>query len=275
MTNPSIFRLLLGDAISDAEIARYSALKEECYREIARGQDRADGRAFARSLDALTAAGVRLAIGSSGVRANLELTVRECGLDGRFAAIAALEDITRGKPDPQVFLVAAARSGVAPAPRVVFEDAPVGIQAAKAAGMYAVGVTNSHPAGPLWDAGADEVVESLVGYDVRPLVAQAHRLPPMTGKSPVSPVLPGSMPESRRTTRRISLASMGVAFLPASRTSSWLIGVPMTPAAAFVTRAKASTSMPACRATIASGTVDMPTTSAPSVGSIRISAGVS
>ena len=114
----------------------------------------------------------RLAIGSSGVRENLELTVRECGLDGRFAAIAALEDITRGKPDPQVFLVAAARSGVAPSRSVVFEDAPVGIQAAKAAGMYAVGVTNSHPSGPLRDAGADEVVDSLAGYDVRPLVAR-------------------------------------------------------------------------------------------------------
>ncbi len=110
-------------------------------------------------LDALTGRGVRLAIGSSGVRANLELTVRECGLDGRFAAIAALEDITRGKPDPQVFLVAAARSGIDPARSVVFEDAPFGIQAAKAAGMYAVGLTTSHPAPVLWEAGADEVVD--------------------------------------------------------------------------------------------------------------------
>ena len=65
-------------------------------------------------LDALTAAGVRLAIGSSGVRGNLELTVRECGLDGRFAAMAALEDITHGKPDPEVFLKAARKAGVEP-----------------------------------------------------------------------------------------------------------------------------------------------------------------
>lgn len=171
MTNPCIFRLLLGDAISDAEMARYSELKEECYRSRAKGRIALiDG--VREVLDALTAAGSRLAIGSSGVRENLDLTVRECGLEGRFAAIAALEDITRGKPDPQVFLLAAARSGVSPARSVVFEDAPVGIKAAKAAGMYAVGVTNSHPAGPLWDAGADEVVESLVGYDVRPLVAR-------------------------------------------------------------------------------------------------------
>ena len=90
--------------------------------------------------------------------------------DGRFAAIASLEDITRGKPDPQVFLVAAAKAGAEPRRSVVFEDAPVGIQAAKAAGMYAVGVTTTHPAAALEDAGADEVVENLVGYDVGRLV---------------------------------------------------------------------------------------------------------
>ncbi len=96
--------------------------------------------------------------------------MRECGLDGRFAAIASLEDITRGKPDPQIFLVAAAKSGALPKHSVVFEDAPVGLQAAKAAGMYAVGLTSTHPAAALWEAGADEVVESLAGYDVARLV---------------------------------------------------------------------------------------------------------
>jgi HAD superfamily hydrolase (TIGR01509 family) len=175
MTNPSIFRLLLGDAITEAEIARYSDLKEVCYRDVARGKIvLMDG--VREVLDALTARGVKLAIGSSGVRLNLELTVTECGLDGRFAAIASLEDITRGKPDPQVFLVAAAKAGVDPSRSVVFEDAPVGIQAAKAAGMYAVGVTTTRPAVDLLEAGADQVVNSLVGYDVPRLLRdlEAH-----------------------------------------------------------------------------------------------------
>ncbi len=113
MTNPSIFRRLLGEQLSDDDVRRYSDLKEECYRDVAQGQIRLlDGmRAL---LDALTERGVKLAIGSSGPLANLELTVTECGLQGRFAAIASLEDITRGKPDPQVFLVAAAKA-MAPA----------------------------------------------------------------------------------------------------------------------------------------------------------------
>ncbi len=165
MTNPSIFRRLCGDGITEDEIRRYSDLKEECYRDLARGKIvLMDG--VREVLDALTARGVKLAIGSSGVRPNLELTVTECGLNGRFAAIASLEDITRGKPDPEVFLVAAAKAGVDPIRSVVFEDATFGIQAAKAAGMYAVGVTTTHSVAALEDAGADEVVTNLVGYDV-------------------------------------------------------------------------------------------------------------
>ncbi|MBV8486758.1 MAG: HAD family phosphatase [Planctomycetaceae bacterium] len=177
MTNPSILRLLVGDELSDVEIARHSAHKEECYRAIAASKlVLMDGvRAV---LDALTDHGVLLAIGSSGARANIDLTVRRCGLEGRFAAITAVEDITRGKPDPQVFLITAERAGALPAHTVVFEDAPVGIQAAKAAGMYAVGVANSHPAPVLWDAGADEVIQSLVGYDVLALVERLRQRMP-------------------------------------------------------------------------------------------------
>ena len=169
MTNPSIFRRLLGDSLSPEQMQRYSDLKEECYRDVARGKIHLMEGVRA-VLDSLTAHGVKLAIGSSGVRPNLELTVTECGLDGRFAAKASLEDITRGKPDPQVFLVAAAKAGAVPVRSVVFEDAPVGIQAAKAAGMYAVGLTTTHPAGALVEAGADEVVEDLVGYEVARLL---------------------------------------------------------------------------------------------------------
>jgi beta-phosphoglucomutase-like phosphatase (HAD superfamily) len=62
--------------------------------------------------------------------------------------------------------VAAAKAGVLPLRSVVFEDAPVGIQAAKEAGMYAVGLTTTHPVAALAEAGADEVVENLIGYDV-------------------------------------------------------------------------------------------------------------
>ena len=182
MTNPSIFRKLLGDSLDPAEVRRHSDLKEVCYRDLARGKI-VLMEGVAELLDGLTAAGVLLAIGSSGVRPNLDMTVKSCGLSGRIAAIASLEDIERGKPDPQVFLVAAAKAGVPPSRAVVFEDAPVGIQAARAAGMYAVGVTTTHHAAALRDAGADEVVAHLVGYDVAALLRRLEAKGPVAEPS--------------------------------------------------------------------------------------------
>lgn len=174
MTNPTILKKVLGDEAKDARITELEDLKETSYRDLARGQiTLMDG--VRETLDALTEAGVLLAIGSSGVRENLELTVKECGLSGRFVTIVSGGDVTRGKPDPQVFLIAAERAGVAPKRTVVFEDAPVGIQAAKAAGMLAVGVASSHPESTLREAGADEVVADLKGYDVKGLIERLKK----------------------------------------------------------------------------------------------------
>ena len=165
-TNPDIFHELLGDDLAPAEFLRLESIKETCYRDAARGKIALmDG--VRPLLDAFTAAGALLAIGSSSILPNLMLTVDECGLSGRFASIASAEDITRGKPDPEVFLCAASKAGVPPSRSVVFEDAPVGIRAAKAAGMWAVGVTSTNPAQALWDAGADEVYGTLAVYGGR------------------------------------------------------------------------------------------------------------
>jgi beta-phosphoglucomutase len=174
MANPSIFRKLVGDSITPAEVARYTELKEACYRDLARGKIvLMDG--VRDILDALTASGFLLAVGTSGIRANLQLTIDEAGLEGRFAAIASAEDFTHGKPDPEVFLVAASKAGIEPKHAVVFEDAVYGIQAAKTAGMRAIGVTTTSPAADLYEAGADLVVETLAGFDVEALARDLGR----------------------------------------------------------------------------------------------------
>jgi HAD superfamily hydrolase (TIGR01509 family) len=168
MTNPVMFRRLMGDALAEEEIRRHSETKESLYRDIARGQiDLMPG--VRDLLGRLAARGYRLAVGTSGIRLNIDLTILECGLTGVFAGIASADDITRSKPDPEVFLVAAKKAGVEPRHAAVFEDAVVGVQAAKAAGMYAVGVTTHHPAASLYEGGADLVVDNLVGFDVEAL----------------------------------------------------------------------------------------------------------
>lgn len=168
MTNPAIFRELCGDALDKPEIDRLGLLKEQCYREAARGRIELMA-GVAGLIERLQDMGFRLAVGTSGPRANIELTIAECGLGTVFDAIASLEDITRSKPDPEVFLLAALRAGVVPGRTVVFEDAPVGIRAAKAAGMWAIGVTSTRSASELRDAGADQVLDTLADVDVSDL----------------------------------------------------------------------------------------------------------
>src|SRR5687768_8614379 len=85
------------------------------------------------------------------------------GLTPFFADIVSAEDVTRGKPDPQVFLTAAARMNRPPAKCVVFEDAHVGIEAAKSGGMRVVAVATTHPPEEL--TMADRVVSRMDELD--------------------------------------------------------------------------------------------------------------
>src|SRR5262249_17962896 len=90
------------------------------------------------------------------------------GTQHLFAAIVSMEDTQRGKPDPQVFLLAAERLGIAPRRCLVIEDAPAGAQAAKAGGMKTIAVTfvGHPPEARLREAGADLVVPSLEAVSV-------------------------------------------------------------------------------------------------------------
>ncbi len=91
---------------------------------------------------ALRAAGFRTAVGSSGPPENVARAIEGLELEGAFDAIVTGRDVVRCKPDPECFLLAAARVGVDPARCVVFEDAPAGIIAAKSAGMHCVAITS-------------------------------------------------------------------------------------------------------------------------------------
>jgi beta-phosphoglucomutase-like phosphatase (HAD superfamily) len=78
-----------------------------------------------------------------------------------FAANVCGRDLAHGKPDPEIFLIAATELGVAPAGCLVVEDAPVGIEAARAGGMMALGIARLADEALLRAARADLVVTSL------------------------------------------------------------------------------------------------------------------
>jgi len=88
------------------------------------------------------AAKLRLGLATSGQRNHADLSLGETGLAGFFDGEATGDDVERGKPAPDLFLLAASRIGVNPAACVVFEDAPLGVAAGVAAGMRTVAVPN-------------------------------------------------------------------------------------------------------------------------------------
>ncbi len=166
--NPEIFRILFGNRFDDAEIDRLALRKEEFYRGAARnGVDLLPG--VRPLLEGLKAAGIAQAIGSSAPRANVELIGEITRSQHLFDAVSCAEDTTRGKPDPQVFLVAAQKLGVAPDRCVVMEDAVAGVEAARAGGMKCIAVSfvGHHPEAKLRAAGADLVVPTLERVSVQ------------------------------------------------------------------------------------------------------------
>ncbi|KAF2781200.1 MULTISPECIES: HAD family hydrolase [unclassified Streptomyces] len=105
-------------------------------------------------LDALPAD--RWAVVTSATRRLAEARLDAVGILPK--TLIAADDITRGKPDPEPYLLGARALGVDPAACVVFEDAPAGLQSGRAAGMRTVALATTHPAGEL---DADLVVEDL------------------------------------------------------------------------------------------------------------------
>lgn len=140
-----IMRAYLGEQLSDAEVDALNREKEAIYREIYAPHLK-ELVGFSRFLDASKAEGVLLAVATSGPPENIAFVLDGLDLRGRFQAVVGAVDVQRGKPHPDVFLKAAEKLGVAPADCVVFEDAPLGVEAAHNAGMPSVVLTTTLPA---------------------------------------------------------------------------------------------------------------------------------
>jgi HAD superfamily hydrolase (TIGR01509 family) len=130
--------------------------KEQLYRRLVREGGLSPLPGAADWTQRLAADGWRQAIASSAPRENIDAVLQAIGLASAFQALVSAEDVTFGKPDPQVFLTAAARLGSAPAQSIVVEDAAAGIEAARRAGMPSIGVSRRGPSLP-----ADLAVASL------------------------------------------------------------------------------------------------------------------
>jgi HAD superfamily hydrolase (TIGR01509 family) len=163
--NRDIFPDLFGRPLGGAEQLAYAEEKEALYRQLSTGRLK-PVNGLIRLLDLLDARNVPVAVATSAPPENVSHTLAELGLSTRLTCVVRSDQVARGKPFPDVFLAAAARLGVAPGDCVAFEDAPIGITAARAAGMQTVAISNSFTVDVFRAAsvGADIVVRDFEEY---------------------------------------------------------------------------------------------------------------
>ena len=157
-TSRDILARKFGEQMDDARIRELDERKEALFRDSIRASFPAMDGAL-ELIDALAADGFKLAIGSSAPSENISLCLERLARGERFGAVVTGQDVKHGKPDPQVFQLAASRLGVAPEHCVVVEDAVHGIEAANRAGMTSVALTGTSTRDEL--ASADLIVDSL------------------------------------------------------------------------------------------------------------------
>jgi len=158
--NDAIISRWLGAASTPERIERIGNAKEELYRHLVRTKGVSPLPGVASWLQRLHSRGWLQAIASSAPRANIEAVLEALAAAHVFDAIVSAEDVHRGKPDPEVYLTAAARVGVSPDRCIVLEDAVAGIEGACNAGMKSIGVSPDGKHLP-----ADVVVRSLDQLD--------------------------------------------------------------------------------------------------------------
>jgi beta-phosphoglucomutase len=141
--NDTILAEWLGADADPGQVIRVGEAKESFYRELVRKEGIAPLPGAADWVRRLHAQGWAQAIASSAPRLNVEVMHHALGFEGLIDTLVAAEDVSRGKPDPEVFLEAARRLGVPPAKCVVVEDAEAGIEAAVRGGMASVGVAGA------------------------------------------------------------------------------------------------------------------------------------
>jgi HAD superfamily hydrolase (TIGR01509 family) len=143
--NSEIFPILFKRVVPREEWQQYEHEKESLYRELSRGR-LLPMKGLRPLIARLRESGIAMALATSAPEPNVTHTLSELGLADAFPVIVRGDEVPRGKPAPDVFLEAARRLNVAPADCLVFEDAPMGIEAAHSAGMPVVALTTSFQA---------------------------------------------------------------------------------------------------------------------------------
>ena len=143
--NDRILGAWLGEAADATRIRRIGDWKEAEYRRLAEARGLTPLAGAREWVERLHGDGWKQAIASSAPRLNVETMLHVLKFDGLIDAMVSADEVKKGKPDPDVFLAAAAAVSVPPSRCVVVEDAPAGVEAGRRAGMKTIGVNAKAP----------------------------------------------------------------------------------------------------------------------------------
>lgn len=160
-TNDYALNSLMPEKVKEKGLRPLSDEKEAIYRELAR-KGLKPMKGLNRIVENARQLGIRCAVGSSGCMANIEFVTDEiCGIRESIDVICCEDDVTEGKPSPEVYLKCCERLGLAPSECIVFEDSEAGIEAGHRAGCKVVALTTSHPREKLEQTHADMIADDF------------------------------------------------------------------------------------------------------------------
>ena len=145
--NPDRWPKYKEDLGLEEEPARLIELAEEAMRDIFTNADLTPIEGIPQLLDGIKAMGIKCGVASSSSHELIELVLTKIGLKDRFEYIISGEDVSEGKPNPEIYLKAAEKASTTPQQCIAIEDAPAGVEAAKSAGMTCIVYNNPNTHG--------------------------------------------------------------------------------------------------------------------------------
>lgn len=144
-TNKEWIPNLFGRSMSPEEVSRYGEEKEQLFRDLYE-KDIKEVAGLTGFLNEAVKLGVKMAIGTSAPRSNVDFVLKHTGIGKYFSTILDESHVIHGKPNPEIYINCAAALQFPPSQCVVFEDSLSGVAAGKAAGCHVVGITTTHTA---------------------------------------------------------------------------------------------------------------------------------
>jgi len=167
--NDFIIGSIMGRELPERDVKIMVQEKEEKFRRKATGNIKPFPGAV-RLLNAIKKGNFKLGLVSSTPKENIDLILSELNLEGMFDCIVFGQEVSESKPSPQIYLLAARELEVTPNDCLVIEDSPLGVKAAKIAGMKCLAIANTRPRQKLQEA--DKVADSVEDVDLITLLTR-------------------------------------------------------------------------------------------------------